>query len=493
MTEEVHFWALVRDAEGRIETWRLVDANPPALGTWGRALDEIKGKTADEIFGPGATAHYLPVVQKIMVEGAPHSFEDYFPNLDRYFRFTSIPLGDHFITTGADITVLKKALRQAEEGRAQSEAANVQLEEADRRKSEFLAMLSHELRNPLAPLRNSLYLLDRARAGSPQAARAREVLARQLDHLTRLVDDLLDITRISHGKIELRRARVDARDVVQRTCTDHGALFEQRGIDFHVEIPGGSLWIDADPTRISQALRNLLINAAKFTSEGGKVLVEASRAASQVEISVRDDGVGMEPGVLGRVFEPFVQAERGPGQARGGLGLGLALVKGLVEAHGGTVRAESGGANRGSRLVMSLPLAPAPELRQEVRSAGATARPLEVLVIEDNVDGAETLAAVLELNGHRAHVATDGLLGLRKARELKPDVILCDIDLPGLDGYEIARRLRAEGRLTSTRLVALSGFATPGDRQLALDAGFSAHLAKPVSVEALNALLASSA
>ena len=618
MTEEVHFWRLIRDEEGLIKTWRLVDANPPALATWGKVLEEISGLTTDEIFGLGATEHYMPIVQKITSEGVPLSFEDYFPHLDKYFHFTSIPLGDHFITTGADITGLRKAVQRAEEERAQLEAvfqavqdgiivsdmsgtfvlvneaeihcaagtralrdlssfaeiyelslpsgevlpleqwpisrvlrghsivdtevrsrrkdtgqewlfsstgqpvrdaqgkqylavvvtrnvtdrrraeealreANLQLEEADRRKNEFLAMLSHELRNPLAPMRNSLYLLDRATPGSPQFTRAREVLGRQIEHLTRLIDDLLDITRISRGKLELRRVVVDARDIVQKTCADHVTLFEQRGIDFHMEIPGGSLWIDADSTRISQALRNLLVNAAKFTPEGGQVLVGVSRAGNQVEVSVKDNGLGMELETLANLFQPFVQAERARERARGGLGLGLALAKGLVETHGGNLRGESAGTHRGSRFTMSLPLAPAPERKQELPAVSAPLHVLDVLVIEDNVDGAETLAAVLELHGHRAHIATDGLLGLTKARELKPDVILCDLDLPGLDGYEIARRLRAEGEMLATRLIALSGYAGATDKQLALEAGFTAHLAKPVSLDELSALLANKA
>ncbi|HTP25796.1 MAG TPA: ATP-binding protein, partial [Anaeromyxobacteraceae bacterium] len=335
--------------------------------------------------------------------------------------------------------------------------------------------------------------LDRATPGSPQFTRAREVLGRQIEHLTRLIDDLLDITRISRGKLELRRVVVDARDIVQKTCADHVTLFEQRGIDFHMEIPGGSLWIDADSTRISQALRNLLVNAAKFTPEGGQVLVGVSRAGNQVEVSVKDNGLGMELETLANLFQPFVQAERARERARGGLGLGLALAKGLVETHGGNLRGESAGTHRGSRFTMSLPLAPAPERKQELPAVSAPLHVLDVLVIEDNVDGAETLAAVLELHGHRAHIATDGLLGLTKARELKPDVILCDLDLPGLDGYEIARRLRAEGEMLATRLIALSGYAGATDKQLALEAGFTAHLAKPVSLDELSALLANKA
>ncbi|HET9595280.1 MAG TPA: ATP-binding protein [Anaeromyxobacteraceae bacterium] len=386
---------------------------------------------------------------------------------------------------------LEESRREALARAAQLEAVEQSLREADERKNAFLAMLSHELRNPLAPIRNSLHLLERVAAASPQSVQAKEVLGRQVDHLTRLVDDLLDITRISHGKVELRRTVVDLRDLVQKACSDHASVFEQRGIELFVSVPGSALWIDADVTRISQVLRNLLVNAVKFTPEGGKVQMVASRASERIEVAVEDDGVGLEPAALARVFEPFVQAESRQGLGRGGLGLGLALVKGLVEAHGGSVRAGSPGLDRGSAFVVTLPSSRAPEVRQDIPRAPAPASALDILVIEDNVDGAETLAAVLELHGHRTHIATDGPSGLSRARELKPSVILCDIDLPGLSGYDIARALKAEGGLPETRLIALSGYARADDRRLAIDAGFSAHLAKPVSLDELEAILSS--
>ncbi len=479
------------DIEGRVTTLNRVAED---LTGWSQA--EASGRPVGEVFRIVDEKSGVPAedpVRKVLDLGTVVGLANHTALITRDGRQVSIadsaaPIrGRGGAILGVVLVFRDVTLdRRAEEALRRSEA---ELKEADRRKNEFLAMLSHELRNPLAPMRNSLYLLDRAPSDSPQSARAREVLGRQMEHLTRLVDDLLDLTRISHGKIELRRAVVDARDIVQKTCADHGTVFEQRGIYLEVEIPGTALWIDADATRISQAIRNLLLNAAKFAKEGGTVLVSVTRAADQVEVSVRDDGIGMESRVLARVFEPFVQAERGQERTRGGLGLGLALVKGLVEAHGGSVWAESEGASRGSRFVFCLPHAPPPERKRDIPRHSAPAITLDVLVIEDNVDGAETLAAVLELHGHRAHIATDGLLGLRRARELKPDVILCDIDLPGLDGYELARRLRSEGGLAATRLIALSGYARAGDRQLAFDAGFTAHLPKPISVDELNVLL----
>jgi PAS domain S-box-containing protein len=360
--------------------------------------------------------------------------------------------------------------------------------ESDRRKNEFIGVLSHELRNPLAPIRSSLYLLDRAPPGSERAARAREIIHRQTGHLSRLVDDLLDVTRISRGKIELQRSRIDAREVVRRACDDHRTLFHDRGLELRVEI-SDPVWIEADETRIAQVVGNLLQNAAKFSREGGTVIVSVGTAADQAEVRVRDDGIGITGDLMPRLFQPFVQAEGGLARTKGGLGLGLALVKGLVELHGGSVRAFSGGAGRGSELVVSLPLSPAPEQSAPAPLPAAATRGMEILVIEDNVDAARSIAEVLEMEGHRVHVATDGLSGIAKARELRPEVVMCDIGLPDIDGYEIARTLRADG-LRSTRLIALSGYAQHEDRQRAKEAGFDAHLPKPPPLDELNALLA---
>ncbi|WP_242343856.1 hybrid sensor histidine kinase/response regulator [Anaeromyxobacter terrae] len=365
------------------------------------------------------------------------------------------------------------------------------LREADRLKTEFLGVLSHELRNPLAPIRNSIYLLERAPPGSEKAARAKEVIRRQTEHLTRLVDDLLDVTRISRGKIELQRSRVDLREVVARTCDDHRTLFDGRHIELRVEL-AGPVWIEADATRIAQVVGNLLQNAAKFSREGGAVAVAVGVATEggRAEIRVRDDGVGVPAELLPRIFEPFVQADEGLARTRGGLGLGLALVRGLVELHGGGVRADSEGAGRGSEFVVTLPVAPGPPEPPLHPAVRANVRSVDILVIEDNVDAAQTIAEVLQMEGHRVHVATDGLSGIAKARELRPELVLCDIGLPDVDGYEVARELRADASLRGMRLIALSGYAQPEDKARAKEAGFEAHLGKPAHLDELTALVA---
>jgi len=368
-------------------------------------------------------------------------------------------------------------------------AANAQLADADRRKSEFLAVLSHELRNPLAPIRNSLYLLDRALPGSDQAVRAKAVIDRQVDHLARLVDDLLDVTRISRGKVTLNRSRVDVRDVVRETCDDHRTLFAQRDIDLRVEM-GEPAWIDADPTRVSQVVGNLLQNAAKFTPDGGCASVSVAAVDGRAEIRVLDSGIGIEPELLDRMFEPFAQAERGLARTQGGLGLGLALVKGIVELHGGSVAARSAGPHRGSEFTVTFPASPAAEPPAAGMRVAPAGRALDILVVEDNRDAAESLVEVLRLSGHRVRAAYDGRSGIAQARELPPDVVLCDIGLPDVDGYEVARTLRAEEALRGTRLIALSGYAQPEDARRALEAGFEAHLGKPAPLDDLRELIA---
>jgi signal transduction histidine kinase/ActR/RegA family two-component response regulator len=395
------------------------------------------------------------------------------------------------------ITALRSraAHQRAEEALRESERrfrlAAEELGEVDRRKSEFLAVLSHELRNPLAPICNSLYLLDHAPPGSEQAVRAKAVIGRQVGQLATLVDDLLDVTRISRGKINLERARVDACDVVRRTCEDHRAVFDRRGVELRLDLPAGPVWIDADATRISQVLGNLLQNAAKFTAARGSTAVAVAAVNGRAEIRVRDDGIGIDPELLGHVFEPFTQAERGLARAQGGLGLGLALVRGLVELHGGSAEAVSEGAHRGSELIVRLPLAAGPEEVHLEAPRCRVARARCVLVVEDYLDSGQALADVLALSGHRVHVATDGRSGIAKALEVKPDVVLCDIGLPDLDGYQVARALRAEAALRSTYLVALSGYAQAEDIRRSLDAGFDAHLGKPAPLDQLHALLAS--
>jgi two-component system CheB/CheR fusion protein len=366
------------------------------------------------------------------------------------------------------------------------------LREANRKRSEFLGVLSHELRNPLAPIRNALYILRHAPEGSEHASRAKVIIERQTNQLTRLVDDLLDITRMSRGKIRLRRRRVDLTALVRHAVEDHRPVYDPRHIALSLRVEVAPLWIDADATRITQTIGNLLQNAVKFTNANGHVAVSVERAGpSRASIRIADDGIGIAPEVLPRIFEPFTQADESLHRSFGGLGLGLALVKELVDRHGGRVEARSQGLGRGSEFTVSLPLVADMTEALHVPPAARRMRTARrrVLVIEDSVDTAETLREALVMGHHEVAVAHDGEEGLATARVFKPDVVLCDIGLPGVDGYEVARRIRADPAL-SPRLIALTGYALPEEQRRALEAGFHQHLAKPFEIAELEEVLA---
>jgi signal transduction histidine kinase len=397
---------------------------------------------------------------------------------------------------GMDVTDrahAEEALREGEQRLRARVAELVEaqraLREADRRKDEFLGMLSHELRNPLAPIRSSIFLLERAEPASEQAARARGVIKRQTEHLTRIVDDLLDMTRIARGKFELHRARVDLREVVAQAADDFRHQLDVRGVALRTELPDAPLLTDADPTRLAQATGNLLHNAAKFTRRGDEVTLALRAAGDAAELSVRDTGAGIEPALLAHVFDAFVQGDRSLARTEGGLGLGLAVVKAVAELHGGTVRAESGGPGKGATFTVRIPLreeAPRPAAPVPADGPG---RPRRVLVVDDNEDAAETLASVVRLLGHDAAVALDGPGALAQAGAASFDAVLCDIGLPGMTGYDVARALRASHG-PAIRLVAVTGYAQPDDVREAAAAGFDAHVAKPCDIDTIARLLA---
>jgi two-component system CheB/CheR fusion protein len=357
------------------------------------------------------------------------------------------------------------------------------LREVDRRRGEFLGVLSHELRNPLAVIASSLRTLDRAQLADEQLQRAVAAIDRQSRQLSRLVDDLLDITRISSGKIGLRRATLDLVQLVRTTVEDHRELLADR--DVALRLPDAPVWTHGDATRLAQVLGNLLNNAAKFTAAGDAIVVSLEVRSGLATLAVSDSGIGIAEPWLERVFEPFVQADC----SSRGLGLGLALVKTLVDMHDGDVRAHSAGPDCGACFTIALPVTTSE--RREPSPPPRVSTPRKVLVIEDNQDVAEWLATALALSGHDVTVSPDGEAGLAKARELGPEVILCDIGLPGaLDGYAVARRLCEDAALATAYRVALSGYAQPADQKRARDAGFEAHISKPPDLDVLERLLA---
>jgi PAS domain S-box-containing protein len=371
---------------------------------------------------------------------------------------------------------------------------HLDLQEASRRKDEFLAMLAHELRNPLAPIRNGLQVMRMAGTDGALVERMRDMMDRQLTQLVRLVDDLLDVSRITRGKIELRKERVCLAAVIESALETSHPLVEAAKHRLSVDLPPDPLAVTGDFTRLAQVVSNLLNNSAKYTPEGGRVWVSAAREGDRAAIRVRDDGTGISADMLPTVFDLFTQVDRTIDRAQGGLGIGLTLVRRLVEMHGGSVEARSDGAGRGSEFVVRLPLASgeaAPEPPPPSTAAGS--KVLRVLVVDDNRDSADSLAMLLELLGHETRVANDGPGALRAAEEFGPEVVFLDIGLPGMDGYEVARRLRLDPHRRGLILAAMTGWGQEEDRRRSREAGFDQHLVKPVSPEAIQAVLAAGA
>jgi two-component system CheB/CheR fusion protein len=361
-----------------------------------------------------------------------------------------------------------------------------QLAQADRRKDEFLAMLGHELRNPLAPLKNATVLLRLK--GTPDAEV--QVIDRQVGQLARLVDDLLDVARINRGKIKLQKETIELAAVVERAIEISRPLIAARRHELIEALPREPIYLEADPVRLAQVLANLLNNAAKYTEPGGRIRLRAERQGQQVVLRVRDNGVGIAPKMLPRVFDLFAQADRTLDRSQGGLGIGLTLVKRLVELHGGRVRAVSRGLGKGSEFVVRLPVLgtpPPPGPAASVKPVRAGSR---ILVVDDNADAAGTLALLLQVKGHEVSTAHDGPTALELARAYHPGVVFLDIGLPGMDGYEVARRLRGQPDCPPCLLIALTGYGRDEDRRRGAEAGFDHYLVKPVDPEELQMLLA---
>ncbi len=375
------------------------------------------------------------------------------------------------------------------------------LREADRRKNEFLAMLAHELRNPLAPIRNSLHLLRMAGTEGGAIGRVHEMMERQVNHMVRLVDDLLEVSRITRGKIELRKEPVELAAIIRSAVETSKPLIEAAGHRLAITLPPTPLILDADPVRLAQVVANLLNNAAKYTDPDGQIWLNVQAAngggelPGEVVISVRDNGIGIPADMLPRVFDMFTQIDRTLGRAQGGLGIGLTLVRSLVQIHGGRVEAKSAGPGQGSEFIVRLPLAPAhrPDPAEPHRHHGqATVLPPQrLLIVDDNRDAADTLGMLLNFLGADVQVVSDGPAALETLRTYRPDAVLLDIGMPGMDGYEVARRIRQDPALAEVVLIALTGWGQEDDHNRSQEAGFDHHLVKPVDPDVLQALLAS--
>lgn len=382
------------------------------------------------------------------------------------------------------------SLEAQREAEARLREVNDQLSIEHRRKDEFLATLAHELRNPLAPLRNVLEVIRLKQGTGVERLWGFDVIDRQTRQLTHLVDDLMDVSRITQGRVQLRRTTCDLVAIVKAAIADSRSMIEAAGHRLELDFPPRPVWVDADEVRLTQMVNNLLTNAAKYTPDGGTIAVAVVQGAGSVAVSVKDSGIGIPLDALNNVFTMFSQLQPALERSQGGLGIGLALVRGLVELHGGSIRAESAGIGHGSVFTVELPVLEEPLAPDLPVTAGASHASRRILVVDDNIDAADTLVMALELHGHIVRAAYGASDALAQAKDFQPSLILLDIGLPDMNGYEVARRIRAEPWGTTITLVAATGWSQEADRQRAHDAGFDDHLVKPIEFARLMELLA---
>jgi len=460
--------------------WKITYVNAGAEVITGLRRDQALDRNLWEVFPDAVGTELERRYREAMAERVPVKFEAFYEPYSRYFELDVLPTEDGGLGLyGRDITVRRHALDV--------------LQDADRRKNRFLATLAHELRNPLAPVRNAVQLLRLKRNPEPDVGWAHAVIDRQVDHLTRLIEDLMDVSRISYGKLELRKERVTLEDVIAGAIESSRPFIESNRHELVTRLPEQRLYLDADSVRLAQVFMNLLTNAAKYTPPGGTITLVAQREGSDVVVTVSDTGIGLTSDQLPHLFEMFFQTEGELQRAQGGLGIGLALVRHLVELHGGSVTAQSPGRDKGSTFKVRLPLA-AEQTRSAARMDGSgTFAKLEgrrVLVVDDNRDAAVSMTRLLELAGAETQKAFDGEEALGLIGRHTFDIALLDIGLPKVNGHDLARAIRQREWGAKVTLIALTGWGANEDREESRAAGFDHHLVKPVSIEALMGLLA---
>ena len=468
-------------ADERAVDYRFIELNASFARQTG--LVDAEGKTARSLV-PELDEFWYETYGRVARTGETARFERHEPAMGRWFEVEAMRVG------APELRRVALLFRDATERRASVEA----LREADRRKDDFIAILAHELRNPLAPVRNAVQILKLLGPTDARVTRARDVIDRQVTHMARLIDDLLDVSRIARGKLALQREVCDLAAIARQTADDYRANLESEGLTLAFTGSGQPAWVEGDPVRLAQMIANLLHNAGRFTPRGGRVevCVDVERASERAALRVIDTGVGIEPELLARLFDPFSQAQQDIARSKGGLGLGLALTRGLAGLHGGDVEAQSDGPGRGATFTLHIPLARPRYEAAEAPQPRAPRRPgVGVLVVEDNRDAAETLRDLLVLLGYTVEVAFDGAAALEVARSFRPDAVVSDLGLPGeLDGYAVARALRSDPSFEGVRLIALSGYANDEARRRSREAGFDVHLAKPPDLDALERELA---
>ena len=466
---------------------RFIYANEGLLRMWGRTWEEAIGKNCLELgYEPWHAAMHDREIDQIIATRQPVRGEVPFNGAfgRRYYDYLLVPV----IGASGEVEAVAGTTRDVTE-RKNLEGSLI---DADRRKDEFLATLAHELRNPLAPIRNAVHLLKTGNPTGENVRAAREIIDRQVHHMVRLVDDLMDVSRITLGQVNLRNERVSLRRVIDDALEAAAPAIEAGNHRLVVDVPGVSLQIEGDATRLSQVFQNLLDNAAKYTPPGGTITLRAELRDEQIVVSVRDTGIGITPEAQSRVFELFTRVHPNDRIKTSGLGIGLSLAKKLIELHMGDIEVRSDGAGMGSEFIVTLPAASAIQAPASVEVPASRAKPdasQRVLVVDDNRDAAESLGMLLDMEHCKVSVAFDGLQALEALDTFKPDIALLDIGMPGMDGYELARRIRATTRGRNLVLVALTGWSQSDDKKRAADAGFDEHLTKPVDPDVLGRVL----
>jgi PAS domain S-box-containing protein len=482
---------LLFDSDGHCTDYRFVEVNPAFAKQTG--LVNPVGKRMKDLV-PDLEPHWFATYGKVARTGVPVRFVDQVNGMmGRWFDVYVARLGGDGSKT---VAVLFNDITDRKRANDDLRTLAKELAESDRRKTEFLATLAHELRNPLAPLASGLQVMKLSAAEPVVVERTRSMMERQVNHMVHLVDDLLDIARITTGKVDLKTERVDLQTIIASAVETSMPLIEAGRHELVVDVPDEVMLLEVDFTRVAQVVSNLLNNAAKYTPARGRIGLAAHREGNEVVIAVSDTGIGIPPAAIPTVFEMFTQVGRNMERAQGGLGIGLSLVRRLIELHGGTVSAASGGVGRGSTFTVRLPLlagAPVSQAAPVTALHGADAfldSGLRVLVVDDNIDAADTLSALLEMSGHAIRVANDGYQAIDAASAFLPQVVFLDIGLPGMNGYEVARKLREIPGMESSILVALTGWGTREDRERSSEAGFDHHLTKPADLHAVESLLA---
>ena len=478
---------MLYDEQGKPIDFRYLEGNAAFVKQSG--LDNAIGKTIRS-FVPEHDQHWFDLYEQVVKTGEPVRYENEAVAMERWFEVFAARLGG---PGSRLLTVLFSDISERKRSEQQLRQLADNLSEMDRRKTEFLATLAHELRNPLAPILNGLQIMHLAADKPATVARVRDVMERQVNQMVHLVNDLLDVARITRGQIDLKLERADLKTIIASAVETSMPLIEAGRHQFQMQLAEDPLPLDADPTRLAQVLGNLLNNAAKYTPASGHISLRALRDGNEALIEVRDSGVGIPAESITTVFDMFTQVGQNMGRAQGGLGIGLSLVRRLAELHGGSATAASPGAGLGSTFSVRLPL-----LQEEAKAPAVPAAPdsdasgphFRVLVVDDNVDAADTLAAVLDMMGHATQVAHDGAQALAVAPQFLPDVIFLDIGLPGMNGYEVARALRRIPAGTNVVLVALTGWGAENDRSQSSAAGFDHHLTKPANLLVIGELLA---